>query len=442
MPFRRKRQEPEIDPRSLVLSDAATAMILGGSGFNWSDEPVNEDTAMSLSGVYRGVLTIANAIAGLPLKTYRTYTDDDGAEQRERIASIFDEPAGSPALIPEAQTPFEWAQTNFLHLILQGEAPMLHRYNEAGALVGLEAIHPLALSIARAPRDQSGPGKAYPDGKVYSVSVYAGPNGETKQEKLGSDKITVVYGPMTNGLRGMSFLSFGRNSLGISLAGEKAAAKAFKNGAMLPGVLRPAAAENLSIKDIEAIKADLDVHLFGTDNAGSVPIVNKVVEFVPWAMTLADAQFIESRQFQLEEQCRWVGVPPHLVYDLSKSTSWGTGIAEQNKNLSQYVLRGHSMPFEQRCSRLLANPRFVEFDYAGLEAGSARDVSTLLLAEVNGGIRLPNEARRILNLPPVEGGDSLRVPSGVKTQDQLDAEAAAAAGAGATSTEGQPNGGT
>lgn len=412
-------------------------MILGGSGANWSGEFVNEQTAQTLSGIYRGGLTVANAIAGLPLKTFRTTPDGE----RERVASVFDEPGGSPTVIPEAQTPFEWKQTNFLHLIYQGEAPMLHRYNEAGALAGLQPIHPLALTIDYAPKDMSGPGKAYPDGKIYRVRV-KGPGGVETTEMLGSDKITVVYGPMTNGLRGMSFLSFGRNSLGISLAGEKAAAKAFKNGALLPGVLMPAASENLSIKDIENIKADLDVHLFGTDNAGSVPIVNKVLEFVPWAMTLADAQFIESRQFQLEEQCRWIGVPPHLVYDLSKSTSWGTGIAEQNKNLSQYVLRGHTLPFEQRCSRLLASPRFVEFDYAGLEAGSARDVSTLLLAEVNGGIRLPNEARRILNLPPVEGGDSLRVPSGVKTQEQLDADAATAAAGAATTTEGNPDGGS
>lgn len=404
-------------PSNLVLSDAAIGALLGGSGINYSGEHVSEASALTLSAIYRGTLTIANAVAGLPLKTYRTTADG----QRERVSSFLDNPAG-----PDSQTPFEWAQTLVLHLVLHGEGPLLHRYNEGGAIVGLENVHPLALSMERATAEESGPGRKYPDGIVYKVSVHDGP-GATKQVTLGSDKITVIRGPVNNGLRGMSFLSFGRNSLGVSLAGEKAAAKAFANGAQIAGVLVPGENENLSIKDVEDLSADLRVNLFGTDNAGAVPIVNKVLNFQPWAMTLADAQFLESRSFQVEEACRWIGVPPHLVYDLSKSTSWGTGIAQQNKNLSQYVLRGHSVPIEQRVSRLLAQPRFGEFDYYGLEAGSAADEQALLLGAVNGGLRTPNEARRILNLAPLDGGDVLRVPSGVMLQPQLDAAAAAAA---------------
>lgn len=403
---------------NLILSDPAIGALLGRGGADWSGEFVSEDTALTLSAIWRGSLTIANALADLPLKTYRTTP----AGERERIGSFFDDPAAGVTGHPTA---FEWKQTNFLHLALQGEAPMLHRYNEGGAIVGLEPVHPLALSIERAPADESGPGRTYPDGLIYKVTVHEGAG--TRQQSLGSDKITVVRGPISRGLRGMSFLSFGRHSLGTSLAGEKAAAKAFKNGAQTAGVLVPGADENLSISDVETIKADLDQRLFGVDNAGGIPIVNKVLHFEPWAMTLADAQFIESRSFQLDEAARWIGVPPHLLYQLDKTSSWGSGIAQQNKNLAQFVLRGHSSPFEQRCSRLLAQPRFVEFDYYGLESGSAADEQALLLAAVNGGLRTPNEARRILNLEPIDGADVLRVPSGVMLQPQLDAAAAAAA---------------
>lgn len=416
--LRRKRVEPETQPRAVSLSDPAIAALLGGGTFNWSEEPVSEATAKSLSAVWRAGLVIGGAIGGLPLKTYTTKPD----ETRERVKSFFDDPAavvdGSPTLI-------EWKQKNVAHLFFHGEAPLLHRYTEGGALVGLEPVHPMALGIRRATATEKAT-KSYPDGLVYTVREYTEDGVSTRQVDLGSNKITVIRGPVMCGLRGTSFLSHGRNSLGISLAGEKAAGKMFANGAMINGVLVPAAGEDVSLEDAEAIKADLDQQLFGTDNAGKVPLVNRILQFLPWQMTNLDAQFLESRQFQIEEVARWTGVPPHKLMALEKTTSWGTGISEQNKALAQDVLMDYTTRMEERFSRLLPNPRFTEFDYAGLLAGSAKDVSALLLTEVNGGIRTPNEGRRVLNLPPIEGGDTLRVPSGVMLQPQLDAAAAIA----------------
>src|SRR5690606_5390108 len=109
---------------------------------------------------------------------------------------------------------------------------------------------------------------------------------------------------------------------------------------------------------------------------------------------------------------RWFGMPLHMLMVSGATSNLGTGIAEQNKNLSQYVLVPWGKRLTARLSRLLRDAgTFVEFDFAGLEAGSAKDSSDLLLAQTNGGLRTPNEARRILNLPPIEGGDLLRVPS-------------------------------
>lgn len=420
MPFRLRRRRVE----NLSLADPATAAILGAFGGAFSGEVVSEDTALTLSAFWRGSMLIAETIGTLPLKSYRTTADDE----RERVTSILDNPAG-----PDAMTPMEWKATNVLHLVLHGEAPLLHRRNEGGALVGYEPIHPLALSIKHAPRELSGPGKKYPDGKIYTLATRT-PLGTAQPVDLTSKDITVIPGPISNGLRGMSFLSFGRNSLSISLAGEKAAAKMFKNGAQINGVLVPGDSENLSLSDIEALRADLDQNLFGVDNAGSVPIVNKVLKFAPWQMTNLDAQFLESRQFQVEEAARWLGVPPHLLMQGTAVSNWGTGVAQQNKNLAQYVLRPWTKRIEERLSRNLPSPRFCEFDMAGLESGSAADESALLLSQVNGGLITPNEARRIKNLPPVDGGDVLRVPSGVKLSDELAAEAAAAQTDGTSET--------
>lgn len=393
-----------------------------GGGANYSGETVTERTALTLSAMFRGAMVVAGTTGTLPLKTYTT----DAQDERKRVGSFFDTPAGPADEGSPAATAYEWKETNLLHLVLQGEAPMLHRFNGGGAIIGLEPFHPMALNVERArPEHQNvqGDGKlTYPDGLIYLVAQHDG-----TRVALSSREITVVPGPISNGLRGMSCLSFGRNSLGIALAGEKAAGSMFSHGAMIGGVLVPGETENLSQEDVDDLTDDLDRRLRGAENAGKVPIVNKVLKFEPWQMTNLDAQFLESREFQIEEIARWTGVPPHLLMQLDKQTSWGTGVLQQNKNLSQYVLKPWCKRIEERGSRLLANPRFIEFDMAGLEAGSAQDEITLLLQQVNGGFLTVNEARRVRNLEPISGGDVLRVPSGVMLQSQLDAAAAAAA---------------
>lgn len=243
-----------------------------------------------------------------------------------------------------------------------------------------------------------------------------------RQERLTTREMTHIVGPHSDGLRGWSFLSLGRNALGIGLASERSAAGMFKNGAQIAGVLTPAAGEDISEAEARTISADLDQNLYGRVNAGRIPLVNRILEFHPWQMTNMDAQWLESRKFQIEEVSRLTGVPPFLLFELEKTTSWGTGIAEQNTNLAQYVFLPWCKRISERLSRLIpGSPRFCEFDFAGLEAGSAAQVSALLMAEVNGGMRTLNEARRLINLPPVAGGDQLRVPSGVMLQAQLEA---------------------
>lgn len=381
------------------LDDPATAVIFGG-GPTYSGESVNETSALSLSAIFRAVSLISQGIAALPLKTYRT-TDDD---QRERVPSFLDDPAG-----PESLTPFEWKERVILHLLLHGNAFLYHVYTDGGALVGTYPIHPDAVSVEEDWHE--------PEGKIFWVRTVDG-----GLERLTTREMTHVLGPCVDGLRGYSFLSLGRNSLGISLAGERSAATMFKNGSQIAGVLTPRAGEDLSEEDATTIGAELDARLTGRENAGRIPLLNRILEFQPWQMTNADAQWLESRQFQIEEVCRWTGVPPYLLMQLEKQSSWGTGIAETNKNLGQYVFLSWCLRLTQRLSRLIrGDKRFCEFDMAGLEAGSAQDVSALLMAEVNGGMRTLNEARRILNLAPVAGGDQLRIPSGVMLQAQLEA---------------------
>lgn len=387
-----------------TLADPATARLLGDwGGYNYSGENVNETSALSLSAFYRAVSLVSQGIGSLPLKSYRTL--DNG--ERERVASFLDNPAG-----PDSLTPFEWKERVILHLMIRGNAFLYHVYNTGGALVGLYPIHPRAVEVV--------PDANAVEGKTFKVTLADGTT-----ERLTVAELTHVPGPMTDGLVGYSPLTMGRNSLGTALAGDRAAAGMFNNGALIGGVLVPRAGEVLNSQDVEDIAADLDTNLYGRMNAGKVPILNRVLEFMPWQMTNEDAQWLQTRMYSLDEIARWTGVPPFLLMNFQNQTSWGTGLGEQNKNLAQYVLLPWCSRIVERVSRLLPQPRFAEFDFAGLEAGSASEQIALGISQVNGGILTLNEFRRIQNLSPLEGGDQLRIPSGVMLQAQLEASAAA-----------------
>jgi HK97 family phage portal protein len=118
-------------------------------------------------------------------------------------------------------------------------------------------------------------------------------------------------------------------------------------------------------------------------------------------MTAVDAQFLQARQFSIEDISRWTGVPPHLLMQTEKQTSWGTGVDEQNRGLSKFVLGHWAQRFEQRASRLLASPRWCEFDFAGLERPNFATEVDLLIKQVQAGLLTVNEARAIRNLPPL-----------------------------------------
>lgn len=407
------RQIAEDRGVGLTVSNPAVAKYLTSFAANYSGESVSEETAMSLSAVWRGGALISQTVGTIPIKSYRELPSGE----RERVASFLDDPCGPESDGDPYLTPFEWKETVCLHLYYQGETFLWHRRNVAGALVGLMPIHPLAVVV--------NPSKTAPGGKTFDVALKDGEWIRDLECGTGpNSQITHIVGPCTRGLRGVSFLSIGRNSIGMTLAAERSAAEQFANGPSLNGAFTPRAeADLLSEDDINELQSDLDRRL---NNRGTskFPIINRILEFQPWSMTNADAQWLQSRAFQIEEISRWTGVPPMLLMQLEKQTSWGTGVAEQNTNLARHVLKPYTQRVEERVSRLLPQPRFVEFDFAGLMAGSPKEETDLLLTEVNGGLRTLNEARRIKNLPPLDGGDALRIPSGVMLQAQLEASAA------------------
>lgn len=361
------------------IGDPALAEYLNSGGWNESGETVTERSALAFTAFWRGVQIISGTIAGLPLKTYR-----DAEGERLEVASIFDDPC------PAYFTRFEWVQFVMVHLCVHGNAYLLHQYNDAGALASLFPLHPSMVSV----RNEPGVGR------VFTVNIPGeGPDHWGHNLELTEEDITQVMGMSLDGLTGLSPISICRNSLGAGLAADKAAARQFASGLMIGGLVT--SDENLEREDAEAVIAGLKSKMGGVNNAGDLAFVNASLKISPWSMTSEDAQFLESRVHQVEEVARILGIPPHLLGQTEKQTSWGTGVAEQNRGLARYTLRNYTTPFEQRCSKLLATPRFVEFDYKGLLQAAPEVEIPLLITQLQAGLLTKDEARGIMNLPPL-----------------------------------------
>lgn len=380
---------------------------IGGPGFT---PAVGEHSALGISALYRAVSLIAGIVGALPLRTLAP--TKDGMQQR--TGSFLDNPG------LDAQTPYEWKELCAVHLLLHGNAYAQHVYNAAGALAGLNLIHPLAVTVT--------PDEDAVGGKTFEIQL----NDGTKKT-FDALTLTHIPGLSLDGVKGAAPITLARLGLGTALAADRAANKQFANGAMISGLITPADDEDLTSDEARTIKETVQAAMTGVENAGDVAVINRKLSFTPWSLAPNDAQFMESRKFQIDEIGRWYGVPPHLLGQVDKTTSWGQGISEQNRGLARYTLTPWTSRIEQRLSRLVAGSKKVEFDYSALLAPSPEEEITLILEQVNGGLITPNEGRRIRNLPKIKGGDTLRIPAGM-----LDPNAPEQAPAGANPQPSSP----
>jgi HK97 family phage portal protein len=375
-----RRPEPPANTSLSIADPTLAALFTPGGLVDLSGVSVGETSALGLSALYRALSLISGTLASLPLNSLRATT----GEKWEKVPSVFDDPDG-----PDEQTVFEWKETAFLHQLLHGKAGCLKVRNEAGGLVRLPLVHPLSFYVEQPSLEQQrDPAKMPVGGVWFQVSLDDG-----SQVRMDARDFWYAPGPSLGGQVGIGLLTYARQSLATGIAADKAAGKVFSSGALISGLATPDD-EGLDIsEDIPQIRAELNRNVLGHENAGTIALVNRRLKFTPWTMTAQQAQFLESRQFQIEEISRWTGVPPHLLMQTDKQTSWGTGVDEQNRGLSKFVLGHWANRFEQRASRLLARPRKCEFDFSGLERPNFAVELDLDLKQVAAGVMTKDEYR-------------------------------------------------
>jgi HK97 family phage portal protein len=383
-PWSRRAEQPA--NTSLSIADPALAALFSpGCVVDLAGVEVGEQSALGLSALFRGVSLISGTLASLPLRSLNL--DDSGAPQQ--VPSVFDDPDG-----PDGQTPYEWKETLFAHLVIHGRAGALRVRNEAGGMARLALVHPLCFYPEQPTQEEYRTGRLPAGGLWFRVSFADG----TQRKLDATDFWYVPALAMTPGF-GQGLMQLARRSLSTSIAGDKAAAKMFSSGALISGLVSPMDESLDETDDIPTLRRELNNAVLGHENAGTIALVNRRLQFTPWTMTAQAAQFLESRAFQIEEIARWTGVPPHLLMQTDKQTSWGTGVDEQNRGLSKFVLGHWAQRVEQRASRLLVQPRWCEFDFAALERPNFQTNVGLVLQQIDKGLISADYGRKLLNIP-------------------------------------------
>jgi HK97 family phage portal protein len=345
---------------------------------------VDEASALGLAAMYRAVSLISGTLAASPLNTWRR--TEVG---REAVASVFDKPGGD-----DGQTPFEWKEHLVVHLLLHGKGYALKQRNEAGGLSALPLVHPLTVTEQKPTPDQVARGDVPIGGTWFWVTLDTG-----RRVRLDATGVWHVPGPAGGGL-----IERARASLGATLAGDRASQRMFTHGAMISGIATPEDEDTDILDDVPEIRREIDAAAAGPDKAGGIAIVARRLKFTPWTMTATDAQFLQQRQFQIEEIARWTGVPPHALMQTEKQTSWGTGVESQDRGLARTVLNTWATRIEQRGGRLLQAPRWIEFDFTRLERPSPDKEREIIRADYEAGLITLDEARARMNLAPLPGG--------------------------------------
>lgn len=267
--------------------------------------------------------------------------------------------------------------------------------------------------------------------RVDGAKIYKYQASDGKPRIFFPEEILHIPGFGFDGLRGMSRVAQARNAIGLSIATEKFGSKFFANGANFDMVFRHP--KELSDEAAESLTKSIKEKYAGSENSHKFIVLEEDMSVEKIGIPPDDAQFLETRKFQLDEINRMIGpVPPHLIGDLEKSTSWGTGIDAQEQGYINHSLMPYARRIEQALDTqlLLAEDRAQGFFYEHLFDGFLRgDIATRYEAHIkaiNGGWASRNEVREKENMNPRKGLDDILQPLNMTTVGGSDATNGAA----------------
>ena len=366
------------------------SFLFGGTT---SGKAVNERTAMQTSAVYACVRILAESVAGLPLHVYeRTANGSKSTKPSHPLYRLLhDEPN-------REMTSFVFRETLMSHLLLWGNAYAQIIRDGRGFPI---ALYPLLPDRMAVDRNESGE-------LVYTYQSDRG------QVKLRRENVLHIPGLGFDGLIGYSPIAMAKNAVGLALATEDYGATFFANGANPggvlehPGVIKPEQADRLR----ESWQSQ-----FGGANAHKVAVLEEGLKFHQMSIPPEQAQFLETRKFQINEIARIFRVPPHMVGDLEKSSF--SNIEQQSLEFVKYTLDPWVVRWEQSLQQALILPSekatiFIKFNLDGLLRGDYQSRMQGYSTGIQNGFMSVNDVRGLedMNLLTAEEGGDLHFVNG------------------------------
>nr|DAU65376.1 MAG TPA: Portal [Caudoviricetes sp.] len=379
-------------------ADAGYSFLFGRTT---SGKPVNETTAMQTTAVYACVRILSEAIASLPVHVYQ-YKDGGGKEMvidHPLYQVLHDEPN------PE-MTSFVFRETLMSHLLIWGNAYAQIIRDGAGRVLGLYPLLPNKMDVQRDDK-----GEIY---YVYSRSSDENPNfKEYGDIKLQKEDVLHIPGLGFDGLIGYSPIAMAKNAVGMTLACEEYGASFFANGANPGGVLEHPGV----LKDPSKVRDSWNAVYRGTSNAHKIAVLEEGMKYQQVGIPPEEAQFLETRKFQINEIARLYRIPPHMVGDLEKSSF--SNIEQQSLEFVKYTLDPWVIRWEQSLQKALLLPGekgkyFIKLNVDGLMRGDYQSrMNGYSIGRQNGWLSA-NDIREMEDMNPIpdEDGGNLYLING------------------------------
>lgn len=383
-------------------ADAGYSFLFGRTT---SGKPVNERTAMQTTAVYACVRILAEAVASLPLHVYE-YQDDGGKKlvyDHPLYYLLHDEPN------PE-MTSFVFRETLMSHLLIWGNAYAQIIRDGAGRVLGLYPLLPDKMEVQRDDK-----GNIY---YVYSRNSDENPTFKKYGNiKLKAEDVLHIPGLGFDGLIGYSPIAMAKNAVGMTLACEEYGASFFANGANPGGVLEHPGV----LKDPSKVRESWNSVYRGVNNAHKIAVLEEGMKYQQIGIPPEEAQFLETRKFQINEIARLYRIPPHMIGDLDKSSF--SNIEQQSLEFVKYTLDPWVIRWEQSLQRSLLLPGekgkyFIKLNVDGLLRGDYQSRMNGYAVGRQNGWFSANDIREMENMNPIpdEEGGNLYLINGAMTK--------------------------
>ncbi len=330
------------------------------------------ESSLRLSAVFACIRLLTDAVATLPMDTF---VRQGGVRRpaRPRPAYLdFNPPQGSRV---------DYLSQIMLSLLTAGNAFVATPRDREGVPVDLVVLDPVKVTV-------------HNEGLPFEVDG----------RRLDELDIMHIPGMRMPGQRlGMSPLSYARETVGLGLAATRFGSTFFENGALPSAVIE--APGSMSKEAAERFSESWYARHGGVANSNRVGVLTEGARLTRVSVQPNDAQFLETRQFQVPDIARFFGVPPHLIADASNSTSWGSGLAEQNEAFGKFSLRPWVSRIEDSHERLLTSHGltrvFVRLNMDALLRPSTRERYEAHQMGIDAGFLHPDEVRALEDLAPL-----------------------------------------